>query len=56
MGDAKKCDRCGKLYELPKVKPDLRLILIQYYHPFGDERVELCNECQKELEKWLKNI
>ena len=47
-------DRCGKLYEIPKAVSNLRLI--QYYHPFGDERIELCDKCQKELEIWFKII
>ena len=52
MAVASKCDRCGLLYEQLKAVPNLRLI--HYYHPFGDERYDLCPECQKELEEWIK--
>lgn len=49
--DAKKCDRCGKLYARYDAVPDLSLI--KYVHPFGDSRIDLCPDCQKMLEDFL---
>lgn len=48
--DAKKCDRCGKLYERYKTLPDLELR--KYIHGFGDVRLDLCPECQRKLENF----
>lgn len=43
----KKCDRCGKIYEL-----DIRTIysLIQ-----GEYQLDLCPDCKNELVAWIKN-
>lgn len=49
---AAKCDRCGKLYETPKCVPNIRVF--EYKHPYGDSRYDLCPECQKKLEEFLK--
>lgn len=50
--NAKKCDRCGKLYERAYV-PDITVI--KYIHGHGDERYDLCDDCQQRLEKWLND-
>lgn len=47
---ANKCDRCGKLYER-QYTPDVRINI--YIHPYGDEWVDLCPECQKKLEDFI---
>lgn len=52
MACAKKCDRCGKLYEELSCVPDIRVI--EYKHPYGDYRYDFCPECQKKLEEFLK--
>ena len=48
---ANKCDRCNKLFERACV-PDITIR--HYYHGYGEDRLDLCQECQQELEKWLK--
>ena len=50
--NAKKCDRCGKLYERAYV-PDLTIN--EYIHGYGDKRYDLCDDCQRNLEKWLNS-
>lgn len=47
---AKKCDRCGALYE-EAYTPDVTVE--KYVHPYGSNRIDLCPECQKRLEKFL---
>ena len=52
MAGAKKCDRCGTLYEkfcVPAIE------IVEYYHGYGETRKDLCPECQITLEKWLKD-
>ena len=51
--NAHECDRCGKLYKRAYV-PDIRIN--KYRHPYGDEWVDLCDDCQNQLEKWLLNL
>lgn len=46
-----KCDICGKLYEGRKYTPDLTIN--KYRHPYGDTKLDLCNDCQKKLEDWV---
>ena len=48
---AQKCDRCGKLFEREHV-PDITVR--KYTHGYGEYRLDLCPDCQKELERWLK--
>ena len=47
---AKKCDRCGALYE-DFYTPDLTVK--KYNHPYGETRIDLCPECNKQLEVFL---
>ena len=51
MASAKKCDRCGTLYEkfcAPAIE------IVEYHHGYGETIKDLCPECQITLEKWLK--
>lgn len=48
---AVKCDRCGKLYKALKCAPNIKVI--EYKHPYGDVRYDLCPKCQKKLEEFL---
>ena len=51
MSKACKCDICGKLYEDLPPYPDLRLY--RYQDPHGEHRLDLCDECQKNLERFV---
>ena len=33
--------------------PDLKLY--QYRHPYGEDRLDLCDECQKKLELFVES-
>ena len=46
-----KCDICGKLYESKMYVSDIRIN--KYRHPYGDEWLDLCDDCQKKLEDWI---
>lgn len=53
-----KCDRCGHIFN--PYKEDIkyeekywRLSVCYDNHPYSEEKVDLCPECQKELLKWL---
>ena len=48
---ALKCDRCGKVYEQGFV-PDITVH--KYIHPYGEVTYDLCDDCMKKLENWLK--
>ena len=51
---ANKCDRCGKLFEREQISvPDIRIE--HYVHPYGGNWLDLCPDCQRELENWLNN-
>lgn len=53
MAQAKKCDRCGKLYEDDVgYIPDITVK--EYNHIYGEYRYDFCPECQKKLELFLK--
>lgn len=52
MALACKCDICGKLYEARMSAPDLKLT--RYRHPYGESRLDLCDECQKKLEAFVE--
>ena len=52
MAVAYKCDRCGSLYE--KEVTSRRYIEITHdLHPYDEYRLQLCDNCQAELLKWL---
>ncbi len=48
---AYKCDICDKLFERT-VKPDITIYV--YHHPYGEDRLDICDECQSKLEAWVK--
>lgn len=56
MADAKKCDRCGKFYEEPKINtaigayPNGRPITSVDINTYGLSRsIDICPECEKEF-------
>ena len=65
MADAKKCDRCGKLFE-PYLKSDRyknpnkyicviaidKIVSANRYD--NQTQMDLCQECAKSLDKWVK--
>ena len=46
---AKKCSRCGQFYS-QKCIPDLTVNI--YIHGYGDQKLDLCLNCSKELINW----
>lgn len=66
MSKARKCDRCGKLFEgytkpngLKKESGYNRIKIetegITYDRNFSTITYDLCEECNKELQEWLKD-
>ena len=60
MSSAKKCDRCGVFYEQDYDCSAInqnwwRYDVTKDAHPYGSIKLDLCNECKKSLERWLKN-
>ena len=61
MGEAKVCDRCGKIissYDAGlSYKEDVwRYEITKDCHPYPDKvKVDLCFDCKKDLVRWLKN-
>lgn len=67
MADAKKCDRCGRLYEpyhrrndklMPYVYSGHTVNCIRFYDEMDNNeirgaRVDLCLDCMSELLRWL---
>lgn len=49
--EALKCDACGKFYEKPISVPDIAVS--KYVHGYGNERYDLCKDCQAKLETFL---
>ena len=49
---AYKCERCGALYETKTIP---NITINEYHHGYGEVRLNICHNCQKQLEKWLKN-
>ena len=61
MSIAKKCDRCGKLYEgnlllSPSeiAKGWWRYTIIKDNHPLDETKIDLCESCQRALADWIK--
>ena len=59
MASAKKCDRCGCLYENNNI-PDCDIINKEFWkysimkeYPYPEEKLDLCLSCWKELYTWL---
>lgn len=69
MADAKKCDRCGRLYEpyhckddalMPRLGSGNSVNCIKFYnelqsHRIGGQTVDLCPECMAALIAWLRS-
>ena len=64
MSDTKKCDRCGKYYDLiPKNIPGTKTgpkYSVNYFKPMGVSGAEvksfdLCPECAEQLAYWAEN-
>lgn len=58
---AKKCDRCGKLYEIdPKTKNDDKLKLVRLKETRAKNlyrrSFDLCPQCEDSLEKWFDKV
>ena len=60
MASAKKCDRCGKLYEPYNTKNDAKhvngimTVNIDSYGEYYDHKpVDLCPKCKDSFEEWL---
>ena len=51
MARANKCDRCGTLYERKISYDSYRIVKIL---PYTDDRIDLCEDCQRELESFMK--
>lgn len=63
MADAKKCDRCKKFYDVYVGVPFLNkkgnvYNCMELYHDGSNHRCrfELCEDCQKALYSFLKNV
>ena len=52
MANAKQCDRCESLYKATIYVPAIRIN--KDNHPYGDTWIDLCPNCQSQLERWLK--
>lgn len=54
--DVKKCDRCGKIFDLDKCNSENRELSIRKYgeHHWRAETFDLCADCVKSLKEWLK--
>ena len=51
---ALKCDRCGKVYERGYVP---NITVNKYIYPYGEKiTYDLCDDCMKKLENWLKKM
>lgn len=49
---AKKCDRCGAYYDKTDVRPEINIV--QFKNGFTTNFIDLCEECQRKLESFLK--
>lgn len=46
---AYKCHRCGNLFEM-RCNPSVQVT--RYIHGYGEDRLDLCRECSRELIEW----
>lgn len=59
MSKAYRCDRCGKYYAIDfnsfeYTDERWRYSIYKDYHPYPEEKIDLCTECRKKLYDWLK--
>lgn len=63
MACARKCDRCGKLYEEYNLKNDeknpngimvLNLDYQRKYYPH--DAMDLCPDCMRKFQDWIKEV
>lgn len=58
--DVKKCDRCGKIFELKGSENDKERVLLVFKHKDmysgykAETKADLCADCAKDLKEWLK--
>lgn len=55
--NAKKCDRCGQLYEENEIdiRNPFRYKITKDCHPYPDEiEIDLCDKCREDFIRWLK--
>lgn len=52
MAHALQCDRCGKFYTI-SFTSELRVQ--RYVHCYGDKWIDLCDDCEEDLKKFLNN-
>lgn len=58
MSMAKKCDRCGKLFEIDEVRSTYGFDYLIHKTEYGEElanitNLDLCADCCDELNTWL---
>lgn len=53
MANAKKCDRCGKLYEIPR--ESRKIGVSRDTNKSGYNFMDLCPDCQSSLEDWIES-
>lgn len=64
MADAKKCDRCGKLFEVEKSYNGVPVFtkLVFFYESvissstYDKTKIDLCPDCEKSFDDWLHPI
>lgn len=49
--NAMMCDRCGKFYPITKCSDRIH---IERVHEYGFKTIDLCPNCEWDLEEWLK--
>lgn len=53
--NAKKCDRCGKLYVPDKEKKDgYKLIRISFKNSRYQKSLDFCPDCEESLKEWFE--
>lgn len=50
----KKCDRCGKIFDINEDNGERQLITLKYGEIRLQERTDLCANCAKSLKEWVK--
>lgn len=50
----KKCDRCGKTFDVNEYNGERQLITLKYGEIRLQERTDLCADCVKSFKEWLK--